>query len=354
MSFVSMNCSKEKMYFLIESLRRAGMNATEIHNITAASWPEECYSISHIRKICQEYNEERRTSFERKEGSGKVKSDVRLQNVDGVSNLIHQDNRISLRHISNVLGLSLAMVQRIVSDDLKRTWVRAKWVPHTLTEFNKAIRVERCRDLLDALGGRLARKNLVTIDEKMFYCRNMKPSNVTGCWMNAAGDEPLSQVARRTNMEKKFHAIVAVSQQGHHFFRVLPQNVTLNSERYVEFLMDLEAFLQGLPNPILSENLRLIQDNARPHVAANTIAHIEDRNIRLLRQPPYSPDCNLCDRYIFPRLESVRVGDFESRNELEQFLTVELDRFTQQRMQKALGDLLEDLQKIIDVNGVYL
>ena len=77
----------------------------------------ESYSISHIRKICQEYKEERRTSFERKEGRGKVKSDVRLQNVDGVSNLIHQDNRISLRQISNVLGLFLVMVQRIVSDD---------------------------------------------------------------------------------------------------------------------------------------------------------------------------------------------------------------------------------------------
>jgi len=349
-----MNCTKEKMYFLIESLRRADMNATEIHHITSAAWPEESYSVRHIRKLCQEFTEERRDSFERKAGSGNAKSDVRLRNLEAVKNLIQQDNRISIRHISAQLGLSHAMVQRMVSEDLERIWFRCKWVPHTLTEANKAKRVERCQDLLDGLGSRLAKKNLVTIDEKMFYCRNMIPSNVTGCWMSEAGDESLSQVARRSNMEKKFHAIVAVTQQGHHYFRILPLNETVNSERYVEFLIDLETFLRGLATPILAENMRLIQDNARPHVARNTIEHLEDRNIRLLRQPPYSPDCNICDRYIFPRLEASRMGDFATRQDLEHFLTVELARFTQERMQKALGTLLEDLQKIIDANGVYL
>jgi len=352
--FKKMNCSKEEMYFLIESLRRANISVTEIHRITSEAWPDQSYSVRHIRKLCKEFNDERRVSFERKEGSGSGKSDLRVQNLEAIETLIKDNNRISIRRIAEQLNLSHSMVQRIITEDTERIWCQCKWVPHTLTEVNKATRVERCQDLLDSLGSRLAQKNLVTIDEKMFYSRNMIPTNVTGCWLSATGDDSTLQVARRSTMEKKFHVIVAVSQQGHHFFRILPKNETLNSERYIDFLIGLEAFLTGLPTPILPQNLRIIQDNARPHVARNTRTHMEDHNIRTLRQPPYSPDCNLCDRYVFPRLESRRKGNFETIQELQHFLELELPHFTQERMSKALLNLTEDLQKIIDAGGEYL
>jgi len=132
-----MNCTKEKMYFLIESLRRNDMNATEIHTITNTAWPNESYSVRHIRKICQEFKEERRDSFERKEGSGSNKSETRWQNVAAVEKLVKEDHRMSIRRISQITSLHPSMVQRIVTEDLERLWVKTKWVPHTLTEANK-------------------------------------------------------------------------------------------------------------------------------------------------------------------------------------------------------------------------
>ena len=99
-------------------------------------------------------------------------------------------------------------------------------------------------------------------------------------------------------------------------------------------MRNLEIHLRNLPEPILFENARIIQDNARPHVSAFTTNFMTEKNIRLLKQPPYSPDCNLCDSYVFPRLEAIRKGNFQSRDEINLFLQNELPQFSQHRMER--------------------
>ena len=73
-------------------------------------------------------------------------------------------------------------------------------------------------------------------------------------------------------MEKKFLIIVAVSQRGRHFFEVLNENEALNSEGYIEFLAHMESFFGNFVNSLRFENMRLIQDNARPHVSRASLA----------------------------------------------------------------------------------
>ena len=112
-------------------------------------------------------------------------------------------------------------------------------------------------------------------------------------------------------------------------------------------------FFLGLQNPIQPHNMRLMHDNATPHTARTTQTFIVDNNIRLLRQPPYSPDINLCDNYIFPRLE-VKSQNFNSADDLRQFLREQLPLFTGERMTKALQKSVETMRKIVDVNGAYV
>lgn len=349
-----MDCSKDKIYFLIESLRRCDMKATEIHAIVTRSWPEQSLSLRHIQKLCKEFRDGERESFDRAQGSGRRKSDTRTENIDNVKALIEADNSKTVQSIADALGLTHTMVQRIMTEDLDKAWIHTKWVPHHLTEGNKAVRVDRCTDLIDALASRICQSNLVTIDEKWFYCRKLIPCNKIGSWVTAGGDEEPIQTPRRTTMEKKFMAIVAVTQKGHHFYKLLPRNTSIDSESYIEFLASLEVFLRNLPNPIQPENMRLIHDNARPHVSRATMAAIQAKNIRLLKQPPYSPDCNLCDRYIFPRLESARVGNFENLNDIAAFLDQELPKFTPARMAKALSSMVDDLETIVNNGGEYI
>ena len=78
------------------------------------------------------------------------------------------------------------------------------------------------------------------------------------------------------------------------------------------------------------------------------------KNVRLLKQPPYSPDCNLCDCYAFPRLESVRKSDFVVVHEIHDFLNEELPKFTALRMEKALKELEEHMERVIAASGDYV
>lgn len=351
-----MECTKDRQYFLIESLRRNDMNATEVHNIISRAWPEECLSVVQIRKIMRDFNTGDRETFKRKDGSGRRKSEHRLENINAVRELLDEERNLTEEQIARRLEISNSMVHRILQDDLEMIWFRTKWVPHTLTEGNKAVRVDRCHSLIDSLSTRLCKANLVTIDEKWFYCRNLKPKHRIGTWLSQemifAGDGP-SQTGVRSTMEKKMMVIVALSQKGYHYFEILEQNQSINAERYVVFIGNLINFLQNSPEPIQPENLRLMHDNARPHVARHTAEYIASRNIRLLPQPPYSPDVNLCDSYLFKRLESLRT-DFNNIDDLRTFLNNELPHFNTARMGRALDNSIVTMRKIIEANGCYV
>ena len=349
-----MECTKESIYFLIESLRRCNYRATTIHQILQQSWPEQSLSVRRIQELCKEFKEGNRSSFSRIYGSGRINSNERNENVEHVKQLIDDNSSLSTRAIACALDITQSMAQRILSESLGKTWIHSRWVPHQLSPQNKAVRSERCKDLLEQLKSRLTRKNLVTIDEKWIYMRNMNPRNTIGSWVTPGGDLPTVKTARRTTMEPKVMFILALVQTGHHYFEILRQNETLNSDRYVEFLKNLENHLKTLSQPIWFQNARLIQDNARPHVSAITTTFLLEKNVRLLKQPPYSPDCNLCDRFAFPRLESVRKNDFVVVHEIHEFLREELSKFTERRMGKALAELEVHMERDVAADGDYI
>lgn len=350
-----MQCTKENLYFAIETLRRNDMNASEIYSMLSIAWPNDCLSERRIREVCQQMRDGERDNFTRKQGSGRKKSDKRMESVAAVQHVLEEDSTLSVQRISSILEIPHTMTQRILNEDLQKRWVATKWIPHNLTESNRAIRVERCRDLIEAFKSRQCLSNLISIDEKWFYCRNLQPKTQIGQWVSPGGDHQPLQTPRRTTMEKKFMAIIAVSQKGLHYFEIVPSNSSVNAERYIQFLENFFHFWSSQrPFPLMPENMRIIHDNAPPHTARSTVGYLQERNVRLLKQPPYSPDCNICDRYIFQRLEAIRKSDLNTEDELRTFLSKEMPHFTQDRMRAALNSMIEDLKKIIDCDGYYL
>ena len=65
------------------------------------------------------------------------------------------------------------------------------------------------------------------------------------------------------------------------------------------------------------DDMRLQMDNARPHTAVITQQYLAAMGLRLVYQSPYSPDFNLCDRFLFARLkEVVRPVQYDSNDEV--------------------------------------
>ena len=177
------------------------------------------------------------------------------------------------------------------------------------------------------------------------------PRNTIGSWISGDGDR--LQTPRRLQSEQKCLCYVAVSLAGEHYFKIADGNI--NSETYKEFISEMSDHM-GTYAQIQTENMVLIQDNARPHVSRETLAYFGEKNIRLLKQAPYSPDMNMLDSFIFPRLESMRntYEDFKSRDDLISFLNSALPTFTADKMKRNFEIMKEDFQKIIDKDGDYL
>ena len=72
-------------------------------------------------------------------------------------------------------------------------------------------------------------------------------------------------------------------------------------------------------NPAMFDDMLLQMDNSRPHTAVitRTPRYLAAMGLRLVYQTPYSPDLNLCDRFLFTRLKEVfRLVQYDSKDEV--------------------------------------
>ena len=56
------------------------------------------------------------------------------------------------------------------------------------------------------------------------------------------------------------------------------------------------------------KDLLLQMDNARPHALRLTQGFLAESGVQIIKQSPYSPDLNLCDRFLFRKIKSEPKG----------------------------------------------
>ena len=92
-----------------------------------------------------------RTSVVDERRSGRPKDAASSENIQTVNDLLNQDRRMIITHITDTTGITSSTVHRIISDDLQLNKVSARWVPRKLTEEQKKFHVDICTDLLSRL-----------------------------------------------------------------------------------------------------------------------------------------------------------------------------------------------------------
>ena len=120
------------------------------------------------------------------------------------------------------------MISDIIKQDLNMMKVSTKWVPHNLTEFNKASRVEQCENMKNIYELRSIKRKLITIDENWFYVKSLGCPTSRQVWVTSGGDVPTT--SRRTMSDKKFIALVAFNFMGLFHCKVLQLHETVDSE----------------------------------------------------------------------------------------------------------------------------
>ena len=274
-------------------------------------------------------------------GSGRPRTSRSDDNINIIKKLVENDQTMSINSLCVQTRFSWSTVQRILREDLNKRSVSARWVPHKLSSYQKDLRIEGARRILQEL-----HESVFVIDEKWIYCEPILPKENIRAWVDHGGPRP--QQRRRNIADKKWHIIVAMNFRGSHYFEMMHQNTPINAHRYVEFL-------QNLMDKHRHGKFTIMQDNARPHVARYTTSFLEQNAVKRIQQPPYSPDTNLMDRMIFRNLESKRrLKTFKSEHDIKVFLEKFLAEQTRSKLIRELNRLRDDLNSIILCHGEYL
>lgn len=70
----------------------------------------------------------------------------------------------------------------------------------------------------------------------------------------------------------------------------MPQGAIINADSYCGTLALLRAAIRKKRPGILVDNVVLLHDNARPHVANRTAAQLQSFGLEIMEHAPYSPD----------------------------------------------------------------
>ncbi|CAH1989353.1 unnamed protein product [Acanthoscelides obtectus] len=212
---------------------------------------------------------------------GAPKTAVTQENVDAVRKVIIEDRHASLK-------ISKTSVQKNLHEELGVRLV-SRWIPHMLTEKQKAARVNWCQKTLDRSNSGNSKNvySIVSGDESWIYC--YEPENKR------------QSVIRSRSVSKKMVATF-VSKAGHIATIPLNEQRTVTADWYTTICLPKAITQLRKINP--ERRIILHQDNASSHTAQKTRQYLTEENLELLDDPPYSPDLSPNDSFTFPKIEN--------------------------------------------------
>lgn len=312
----------------------------------------------------------RRTIFEWfrrfKDGRSSLEDDARCgrpltatttENVQRLQELIKEQPRISLRALSDVTGLCKDAVREILTSHLGLRKVCSTWVPHHLSESNKRDRVtcaESIIALFDENSFDYLLQHWATEDESWFLYETAATKEENKAWCHPSDAKPVVVRPKLTN--KKTLLLLAFTGDGRVSAAVRAPGETLTSSGYIDFVRSTgEKWRHSRVRPVKLRDLLWQHDNARPHVSQETSAFFENRGVKLLKQSPYSPDLNQCDRWVFKHLKNLFRGKtFSDGDEILSAAVKELRSLPKSKFIRELTHLHEHCKLVLNNHGDYV
>jgi histone-lysine N-methyltransferase SETMAR len=348
-----MEANQKNLRFYAFTRYSLGISGSKIFEEITSVHGSDCVGKSTVHRWLTEF-EDGKIAFAW-ENSGRKSTETTPENIKLVSGIIHANRGVTINEIEEQTSLSHGTIQRIMSDHLCLRSVACKWVPHDLSLDQKVNRVTAAKEWLKILKRIDLCEHIVMVDEKWFYMRSVGKKRSNRCWVSHNGDhsEPI-HVVKRSQFDKKIMSIIAVSFTGKYHCELVEVGQGMNSERYINFLGNMEMKFSRHVSPLNWRNMIFVQDNARPHVSRLTSTFFTNKNVSLLHQPPYSPDYNILDRFIHPHLEDKRQKtNFKSADDLYKFITKELRDISADRWSSEKEKLVCCLSNVIKKNGDY-
>ena len=187
-----------------------------------------------------------RGSVEDEKRSGRPASAVTDENIVAVQQMIKEDQRCTYKDIEGTLGISSPSVNEILHEKFGVRKLAARWVPHNLSEEQKRVRINWCREMLERFNKGDSRRifDIVTGDESWIYQYDPETKRQSTVWV-FPDDAPPVKVKRGRSVGKKMVASF-FSASGHVVTVPLENQATVTAKWYFgKHHMLAKAFLKA-------------------------------------------------------------------------------------------------------------
>ena len=276
-------------------------------------------------------------------------------NVRRVRDILEVNPRMSVREIVDNLSLPRSTVHRILKVHLKFRNVYSVWVPHVLSDDNKRQRIQCCKDIVKLFrtNARSFLGSHYLVQDESWIPWDFEDNRRV--WIATTAVKPTTPRPKLT--PRKTMVIVAYTSQPKRFsLTLLPQGATVNSGITKKFLDDTQRRFRQLQGaPIQLADMVLQWDNASSHTSRETTAHLAKLKVQLVKQSPYSPDLNMCDRFLFRKIKSgMKLSSFNGPEDVETAVRRAFDRIPESELMRELEKLKTHCDGVIEQSGAYL
>lgn len=332
---------KHCLLFLFDS----GHKAAEAHRQLVQTYGQDAPHYNTCASWFQRFKSGDR-SIEDKERSGRPTEVDR----DELLSVVQDNRRISSRQIAAHIGCSKSAVEAILRD-LGFHKKFGQWIPHHLTPDQREQRISICYShLLNPINDYL--RQIITGDEKwVLYANHSRKRQ----WVRN-GEEPEAEVKVDPH-QRKVMLCIFWDMEGILFWELLPPNTTVTAEVFCNQLEKLrQAKQQKRPNWAKEKSaVRLLVNNARPHVAKITRQKLEKFRWHLMAHPPYSPDLSPSDYHLFRALANdFKEKQFDDYDDIKLGLETFFNHLPKEFFARGIADLAQRWETVIDNNGDYI
>ena len=349
-----MDAEKEHFRFYTFMRLKLGDNGKKILQDLQAVFGAKCVGKSTVYRWVEDFLTEQAPSSSGT-GPGRPLSARNERNIALVKSLIDEDPHSTIRELSEACDLSIGTIHSILHEDLQMRNLAARWVPHLLTDEQKKRRVDCSRQLLQDFepNGPKRLCDIVTGDESWLTFYGIPNKRCNRAWVGPDGDRPV--VLRPGFQSRKRLFSIFFSTQGVVALDILPAKASITATYYTKVVLRrvVDAICEQRPTVGTSRTL-MLHDNAAPHKAKVTTTFLEEREIKVLAHPPYSPDLAPCDFWLFPILKERLAGHkFDRIQDLSKAVKSELEGIPREEYQRALHMWRTRLEMCIRAKGEY-
>ncbi len=244
--------------------------------------------------------------------------------------------------------LSRGTIHRIIHERLGIQKKFCKYVPHRLTEDQKALRVKICTENLKMWKnfGQTWINKVITEDETYVYYYEPKSRSESKIWV--FDDESPPHVVKRDRTIRKVLYAVFFGTSG------LVKAIKLEGQKSVTANWYTTKCLPEVFENTSRRGLMLLHDNTSSHTANLTRQYLGEKKVKTVPHPPYSPDIAMCDFWLFRGLKAnLRGRTFQSEEELESVVMGYFDSIPKDKWGEAFEMWRARMIRCINEKGDY-